>query len=59
MLRMVESSNQIFEAVREEAGAAATLAKVVKVVGVEAERNRDLVAALADAVARFRTSRDA
>ncbi len=59
MLSMVESSNQIFEAVREEAGAATTLAKVVKVVGVEAERNRDLVAALADAVARFRTSRDA
>ncbi|MBN1241538.1 MAG: HAMP domain-containing protein [Spirochaetales bacterium] len=58
MLRMVDSSNRIFEAVREEAGAAATLSKVVKVVGGEAARNRDHVAALADAVARFRTSRD-
>jgi Methyl-accepting chemotaxis protein len=55
MMRMVASSNEIFEAVQEETGATQSLGRIVATVGDEAGRNKGRVAGLEEAVSRFKT----
>lgn len=55
MGHIVSASDEIFEAVQEETGASQALGRVVAVVSEEAERNRERVAGLDEAVSRFRT----
>jgi methyl-accepting chemotaxis protein len=55
MLRIVATSNEIFEAVQEETGSTQALGRVVAVVGEEADLNRKRVIGLEEAVSRFKT----
>jgi methyl-accepting chemotaxis protein len=58
MLRIVAASNQIFEAVQEEAGATQSLGRIVALVGEEADRNGERVLGLEEAVSRFKSGAD-
>ena len=55
MERIVSASDEIFEAVQEETGATQALGRIVAIVGEEAERNRERVIGLEEAVSRFKT----
>ena len=54
MLRIVEASNNIFEAVQEETGSTQALSRVVRTVREEAENNRGHVGDLDAAVSKFK-----
>ncbi|HTX71391.1 MAG TPA: HAMP domain-containing methyl-accepting chemotaxis protein, partial [Rectinemataceae bacterium] len=55
MLRIVAASNEIFEAVQDETGSTQALARIVAMVGEEAQLNRGRARGLEEAVARFKT----
>jgi methyl-accepting chemotaxis protein len=56
MLRIVATSNEIFEAVQEETGSSQALGRVVSVVSEEAGLNRERVIGLEEAISRFKTT---
>jgi methyl-accepting chemotaxis protein len=53
---IVRASERILEAIQDEAGSTAVLARVVSLVRTEAERNRTGTADLAQAISRFRAA---
>jgi methyl-accepting chemotaxis protein len=59
MLRIVDASNHIFEAVQEETGSTQSLSRVVRTVREEAEKNRGHVGELDAAVSRFKIGEEA
>lgn len=58
MLRIVDASNHIFEAVQEETGGTQALSRVVRAVREEADKNRDHAQELDAVVSKFKSGEE-